>query len=140
MIGQVFCASIIAALTAAMITAGAAAPVSQSEPVLLIKPLPAGIVPPTVANHPPLPKSLPDAVNRQVCLTLDIRADGTAANLKILQSSGDAKVDGVWLDIATRTRYRPATMSDTPITVRLISVWGLEGAKPPAGPCTWERA
>ena len=59
-------------------------------------------------------KKTPGCEGRAVLLFI-VETDGTARDVRIVQTSGSQEVDAAWVDAIRRSRYRPATRDGKPV-------------------------
>ena len=71
------------------------------------------------------------------CAVYDIVKDGRVSNLKLLQSTGDAYLDGVIAKWYEQSQYDPATLNGAPVIVLQLAKY-IPGPSPLADNCTWD--
>ena len=69
--------------------------------------------PPKVLQAAPIAFATPPV--RPVRIAVEVGPDGNIISARVLQSSGDAGVDGLALDAARKTVFAPATLNGIPV-------------------------
>jgi len=130
---------LIAFLTAAV----AAGPALAAEPLLLKTEIP-GLVRPVQTRFPapPFPPNYLDTHGPfQVCVAIDIDADGTVTAVDVFNTSGDPVADKAAVKQLKSTSYKPATLSGAAVAVRFVSARLFTSTSIPPGElnadCSW---